>query len=331
MKIREIRLKKRPHGAATAEHFELASVELSPPSVGEVQVRNLWMSVDPYMRGRMDTNDSYVDPYELGKAMEGGAIGEVVISNDPSFKSGDLVRSYFGWREGFNAPVSQVEKLETPQFPLQAYLGVAGMPGLTAYIGLYRIAGLKPEDVVFVSGAAGAVGSTAVQIAKANGNRVIGSAGGSEKIQFLKDIGCDEVIDYKAEPDFEAALRRVAPDGIDVFFDNVGADQLDAALALARPHARFALCGAIYMYNAEPTQGPGNIWRAVDMQITLRGFICSDHLDMAEAFYRDLGKWYSEGKMKIRETIREGIESAPGAFMGLFTGENMGKMLVKLS
>lgn len=331
MKVREIRLRKRPEGAATSEHFELASVELPPPAVGEVQVRNLWMSVDPYMRGRMDTNDSYVEPYELGKAMEGGAIGEVVVSNDPNFNPGDLVRSYYGWREGFNAPAAQLEKLSNPEFPIQAYLGTAGMPGLTAYIGLIRIAELKPDDIVFVTGAAGAVGSTAVQIAKAKGNRVIGSAGGPDKVKFLKELGCDEVIDYKAESDFEAALRRVAPEGIDVCFDNVGADQLDAALALARPNARFALCGAIYMYNMAPTKGPGNIWRAIDMKITLKGFICSDHLDMADDFYRDLGAWYADGSIKLQETIREGIEAAPDAFMGLFKGENLGKMLVKLA
>lgn len=331
MKVREIRLRKRPVAAATPEHFELASVELPPPAIGEVQVRNLWMSVDPYMRGRMDTNDSYVEPYELGKAMEGGAIGEVVVSNHPSFNPGDIVRSYHGWREAFNAPAAQLEKLSNPQFPLQAYLGTAGMPGLTAYIGLIRIAELKPDDIVFVTGAAGAVGSTAVQIAKAKGNRVIGSAGGPDKVKFLKELGCDAVIDYKAESDFAAALRRVAPEGIDVCFDNVGADQLDAALALARPNARFALCGAIYMYNMAPTKGPGNIWRAIDMKITLKGFICSDHLDMADDFYRDLGAWYADGSIKLQETIREGIEAAPDAFMGLFKGENLGKMLVKLT
>lgn len=329
--VREVRLRKRPTGAATNEHFEIVSVHLPPPSAGEVQVKNLWMSVDPYMRGRMDTSESYVEPFVLGEAMEGGAVGEVVKSNDPAFKAGDIVRSYSGWREGFNAPASKVEKVSAGRFPLQAYLGTAGMPGLTAYIGLIRIAELKSDDIVFVTGAAGAVGSTAVQIAKARGNRVIGSAGGAEKSAFLKEIGCDAVIDYKAEADFEAALRRVAPDGIDVCFDNVGAEQLDAALALARPNARFALCGSIYMYNMAPTRGPGNIWRAIDMKITLKGFICSDHLDMAGDFYTDLGNWYADGKMIMRETVREGIESAPEAFMGLFKGENVGKMLVKLA
>ena len=331
MRIREVRMVERPVAAAEPKHFEIATVDLPDPAAGEVQVRNLWMSVDPYMRGRMDTTESYVEPYELGVAMEGGAIGEVVASNDPAFQPGDLVRSYCGWREGFNAPAAKVQKLEDLGFPLQAYLGLAGMPGLTAYIGLLRIADLKPTDIVFVTGAAGAVGSTAVQIAKARGNRVISSAGGKEKVAFLRELGCDEVIDYKAEPDFEAALRRAAPDGIDVCFDNVGAEQLDAALAVARPHARFALCGAIYMYNMEPTRGPANIWRAIDMQISLKGFICSDHLDMARDFLKDLAEWHSSGQIKSVETVIEGIENAPAAFLALFQGLNTGKMLVRLA
>lgn len=330
MQVREVRLKKRPSGAATLDHFEIASIELPEPALGEVQVRNLWISVDPYMRGRMDTTDSYVEPFKLGAAMEGGAIGKVVASNDPTLQVGDLVRSYYGWREGFNASAAELERLSDLPFPPQAYLGSAGMPGLTAYIGLLRIAELKADDIVFVSGAAGAVGTTAVQIAKARGNRVIGSAGGSAKTEILRSLGCDEVIDYKAEPDFVAALRRAAPDGIDVCFDNVGGDQLDAALAVARPHARFALCGSIYMYNMEATRGPGHIWRAIDMQISLKGYICSDHLDMAPDFYRDLGRWHGEGKIRLLETVVEGIENAPSAFLGLFAGQNLGKMLVRI-
>jgi NADPH-dependent curcumin reductase CurA len=330
MHIREVHLRKRPSGAATLDHFEIVTVDLPEPASGEVQVRNLWISVDPYMRGRMDTNDSYVEPFKLGAAMEGGAIGEVVASNDPTLHVGDLVRSYYGWREGFNAPAAELEKLSNLSFPPQAYLGSAGMPGLTAYIGLMRIAELKADDVVFVSGAAGAVGTTAVQIAKARGNRVIGSAGGPAKTEFLRSLGCDEVIDYKAEPDFLAALRQAAPDGIDVCFDNVGGDQLDAALAVARPYARFALCGSIYMYNMEATRGPGHIWRAIDMQISLKGYICSDHLDMTADFYRDLGQWHADGKIRLFETVMEGIEIAPSAFLGLFTGQNVGKMLVKV-
>lgn len=331
MEVREVHLRKRPTAAAQQEHFEIVRVDLPEPARGEVQVRNLWMSVDPYMRGRMDTTDSYVEPFELGRPLEGGAIGEVVASNSPDFEIGDIVQSYFGWREGFNAPAFAVQKLEDQQFPLKAHLGAAGMPGLTAYIGLLRIAELSPNDTVLVTGAAGAVGTTAVQIAKARGHRVIGSAGGEAKVGLLRELGCDYVIDYKAEPDFTAALRRAVPDGIDVCFDNVGGDQLDAALAVARPHARIALCGSIYMYNMAPTMGPGHIWRAIDMQVSLKGFICTEHLDMTADFHRDLSEWHAAGKFRFLETIVEGIENAPAAFIGLFEGANVGKMLVKLA
>lgn len=330
MKIKEVHLRERPKDKVGLQHFEIVTVDLLPPREGEVQVRNRWISVDPYMRGRMDTTDSYVEPFKLGAAMEGGAIGEVVASNDPTLQVGDLVRSYYGWREGFNAAATELEKLTDLAFPPQAYLGSAGMPGLTAYVGLIRIAELKPDDIVFVSGAAGAVGTTAVQIAKARGNRVIGSAGGPAKAEILRSLGCDDVIDYKSEPDFLAALRRAAPEGIDVCFDNVGGDQLDAALAVGRPHARFALCGSIYMYNMEATRGPGHIWRAIDMQISLKGYICSDHFDMTADFYRDLGQWHADGKIRLFETVVDDIENAPSAFLGLFTGQNLGKMLVKI-
>jgi NADPH-dependent curcumin reductase CurA len=330
--VREIRLKSRPVGAPTSENFELATVELAAPAAGEVQVKNLWMTVDPYMRGRMNDTKSYVPPFQLGAALEGGAIGEVVASSDPSLKPGDLVQSNLGWREGFNAPSTNVQKLETHGLPVQAFLGAAGMPGLTAYAGLLRVAALKEGDIVFVSGAAGAVGSMVVQIAKAKGHTVIGSAGGAEKIAFLREIGCDEVIDYKAEKDLTAALARVAPKGIDVYFDNVGGEHLEAALAVARPFARFALCGAISMYNAtELPPGPSNLVQMVGKQLRMEGFIVSTHWNMMADFHRDLAQWVKEGKVTWRETVREGIASAPDAFAGLFKGENLGKMLVKLA
>src|ERR1700760_124172 len=199
--VREIRLKSRPTGLPTPDTFEMATVELPAPGPGEVQVKNLWMTVDPYMRGRMNDVKSYSPPFQLGEALQGGAIGEVTQSNDPAFKPGDLVNSFFGWREGFNAPAAALQKLDPRGLPPQAFLGAAGMPGLTAYAGLLKIAGLKDGDVVFVSGAAGAVGWMVVQIAKARGHTVIGSAGGPEKTKFLKEIGCDAVIDYKATPD----------------------------------------------------------------------------------------------------------------------------------
>lgn len=330
--VREIRLKSRPTGAPTSANFEVATVDLPPPAAGQVQVKNLWMTVDPYMRGRMNDVKSYVPPFQLGAALEGGAIGEIVASGDPALKPGDLVQSNLGWREGFTAPSSAVQKLDTHGLPVQAFLGAAGMPGLTAYAGLLRVAALKDGDIVFVSGAAGAVGSMVVQIAKAKGHTVIGSAGGPDKVAFLKEIGCDEAIDYKAEKDLTAALLRAAPKGIDVYFDNVGGEHLEAALAAARPFARFALCGAISMYNAtELPPGPRNLVQMVGKQLRMEGFIVSTHWDMLGDFHRELAQWVKQGKVTWRETIREGIEAAPDAFAGLFKGENFGKMLVKLA
>ncbi len=329
---REIRLKSRPVGLPTADNFELASVDLPAPGPGEVQVRNLFMSVDPYMRGRMYDRSSYVPPFQIGEALQGGAIGTVVASNDPSLKEGDLVQSMFGWREAFNAPASALQKSDAHGLPPQALLGVAGMPGMTAYAGLLRVAALKEGDVVFVSAAAGAVGSVVCQIAKIKGHTVIGSAGGPEKVAFLKSIGVDHVIDYKATKDLTAALLEASPKGIDVYFENVGGEHLEAAINAARPFARFALCGMISQYNetGEP-KGPSNIIQAVGKSLRLEGFIVSNHYDMLPDFLRDMSEWIGSGKLKWKDTVDEGIEAAPDAFIKLFKGENLGKMLVKLS
>ncbi len=329
---REIRLKSRPVGTPVADNFELATVELPAPGAGEVQVRNHWMTVDPYMRGRMNDVKSYTPPFALGEAMQGGAVGEVIASNDPSLKVGDLVQSMFGWREAFNAPAGAVQKLDTFGLPPQAFLGVAGMPGMTAWAGLLKVAAMKEGDIVFVSGAAGAVGQIVVQIAKIKGNTVIGSAGGADKVAYLKSIGCDEVIDYKAEKNLTAALSRVAPKGIDVYFENVGGEHMDAALAAARPFARFALCGMISQYNATGEMyGVKNLIAAVGKSIRLEGFIVSNHFHHLPEFLKDMSGWIAEGKIQWKETVDEGIENAPGAFLKLFRGENTGKMLVKLS
>jgi NADPH-dependent curcumin reductase CurA len=329
---REIRLISRPVGLPTADNFQVVKVDLPDPAPGQVQVRNTWMTVDPYMRGRMNDVKSYSPPFQLGEAMQGGAIGEVVASNDPSLKTGDLVQSFFGWREAFNAPAGAVQKLDTHGLPPQAFLGFAGMPGLTAYVGLLRIAELKEGDVVFVSGAAGAVGSVVCQIAKIKGHTVIGSAGGPEKAAFLKEIGVDHIIDYKATPDLTGALMRAAPDGIDVYFENVGGAHMEAALMAAKPFGRFALCGMISQYNnTDLGEGVRGLVMAVGKSLTLRGFIVSNHTDMQPAFVKDLAAWVAAGKIKSHETVKHGIEEAPDAFLGLFKGENLGKMLVKLS
>ncbi|MDE2487848.1 MAG: NADP-dependent oxidoreductase [Alphaproteobacteria bacterium] len=330
--VKEIRLKSRPSGLPTRDNFEVAAVELRDPGPGEVQVKNLWMTVDPYMRGRMNDVKSYAPPFALGEVMNGGAIGEVTASNDPAFKTGDLVQSQYGWREAFNAPANTVQKLDPRGLPPQAFLGVAGMPGLTAYAGLLRVAALKDGDVVFVSGAAGAVGSLVCQIAKAKGHKVIGSAGGPEKVSFLKEIGVDHAIDYKAEKDLTAAVLAGAPEGIDVYFDNVGGAHLEAALNAAKLFARFAICGMISIYNATtPQPGPSNLALLIGKNIRMEGFIVSHHFDLLPKFIDDLSGWVKDGKVKWQETVFEGIDKAPDAFLGLFSGENTGKMLVKLA
>jgi NADPH-dependent curcumin reductase CurA len=329
---REIRLKSRPVGLPTPANFELASVAVPEPAAGEVTVKNLWMTVDPYMRGRMNDAVSYTPPFQLGQAMQGGAVGEVVASKADALKPGDLVSSFFGWREAFNAPAGALEKLETHGLPPQAFLGAAGMPGLTAYVGLLKIAALKEGDVVFVSAAAGAVGQIVCQIAKLKGHTVIGSAGGAEKIAYLKEIGVDHAIDYKAEKDLTGALMQAAPGGIDVYFDNVGGAHLEAALVAAKPFARFALCGMIAGYNATDLgDGVRGLMMTVGKQLRLEGFIVSSHNDVAPAFRREFAEWAAQGKIRWRETVEEGIEHAPDAFLKLFSGENVGKMLVKLA
>lgn len=329
---KEVRLKARPVGMPTAGDFEIATVDLPAPGPGEAQVRNLYMSVDPYMRGRMYDRESYVPPFQIGKALEGGAIGEVVTSNDPSLKPGDLVNSMWGWREAFNAPAAGLQKIDPMGLPPQAFLGVAGMPGMTAYVGLLKVAGCKAGDTVFVSAAAGAVGQIVCQIAKIKGATVIGTAGGADKVAYLKSIGVDHAIDYRATKDLTAALMEAAPKGIDVYFENVGGDHLEAAINAARPFARFAFCGMISQYNdTDPTPGPSNLIQIVGKRLRFEGFIVSDHFGEMPAFISDMAGWIKEGKITWRETVDDGVEAAPGAFMKLFKGENVGKMLVKLS
>jgi NADPH-dependent curcumin reductase CurA len=329
-KSREIRLKSRPTGMPKAENFELATVDLREPGDGEVLVRNMWMSVDPYMRGRMYDRPSYVPPFQIGEALQGGAVGRVEKSNDPKFKPGDLVDSFLGWREAFVSPASGLNKLPAADVPPQAYLGVLGMPGLTAYGGFHRIGEPKAGDVVFVSGAAGAVGSAVCQIAKIRGCTVVASAGTDEKLAWLKSVGVDAGVNYK-KGDLLENVRAAAPKGVDIYFDNVGGDHLEVALEVARPFARFIECGMISIYNDEaPKPGPRNMTYIVGKRIKMQGFIVSDYMDMREQFMADMTQWVLNGKMKWEETIENGIARAPDAFLRLFTGGNTGKMLVKL-
>ncbi|WP_143435257.1 NADP-dependent oxidoreductase [Henriciella aquimarina] len=330
-------LASRPVGMPKLSDFAMEKGEAAEPRDGEIQVRNSWMSVDPYMRGRMYDRESYIPPFQIGEVLQGHAVGTVVASKHPDYAEGDLVTSMAGWREAWTDEPKAAMATKIPQtgLPESALLGVAGMPGLTAYAGILRVAELKEGDTVFVSGAAGAVGSTVVQIAKIKNCTVIGSAGGEEKCKLVKELGADHVIDYKQHDSYESllgALTAAAPKGIDVYFDNVGGDHLQAAIECARPMGRFALCGMISQYNVtEPQPGPYNIIQLVGKQLTLRGFIVGSHVDLQPQFLQDMAGWIKAGKMKFEETVMEGIEHAPEAFLGLFEGRNKGKMLVKLS
>lgn len=322
-------LKSRPIGTPTPDNFELVELLGGPLEPGQVRIANRWLSVDPYMRGRMNDVKSYTPPFQLGQPMQGGAVGEVVESADPNVPQGTLVLHMDGWRDEAVLPGAHVQKL--PDLPVepQAYLGQLGMPGMTAYFGLLEVAGAKSGDTVFVSAAAGAVGSTVVQIAKAKGMRVIGSAGGAEKCAWVESLGADAVIDYK-QGSLVKALAAAAPEGIDVYFDNVGAEHLDAALAVAKERARFAICGMIDIYNdGKPTE-LRYLARVIGARLTIKGFIVSDFMGRAGEFYRDMAGWLQAGQLTREETVVEGLARMPEAFLGLFSGENKGKMLVRV-
>ena len=328
---REIRLVSRPTGVPTADNFALAQIELEPLEEGQVAVRNHFMSVDPYMRGRMNDTKSYVPPFELGRVLDGGAVGAVVESRASAFKPGDAVVSNFGWRESFVAAPEQLQLVSPEIQPLSTYLGALGMTGMTAWAGL-NLVEVKAGDVVFISGAAGAVGNVAGQLAKLRGCRVIGSAGSSEKVDFLrKQCGFDVAFDYKTSPVLQQ-LKLAAPDGIDVYFDNVGGETLEAALTVLRLHGRIIACGGISGYNEEKARpGPTNLGNVVGKRLTMKGFIVSDFLDRRPQFVQEVGGYFRAGKLKNEETVVSGIEQAVPAFIGLFSGKNMGKMVVALN
>jgi NADPH-dependent curcumin reductase CurA len=329
---REIRLAARPVGEPKPSDFELAEVELPDPGPGQILVRNRWMSVDPYMRGRMNDLRSYVQPFELGAPLEGGAVGEVVASGADEVTVGQVVVHQLGWREYAQLPAAAGRVVDTNLAPDSAYLGVLGMPGLTAYAGLLDTAEYREGDVVFVSAAAGAVGSLVGQLAKVRGSRVIGSAGSAEKVAYVTDdLGFDAAFNYR-DGDATELLAAAAPDGIDVYFDNVGGEQLEAAISNMREHGRIALCGAISVYNATERQpGPWNLPLAIGRRLTLRGFIVTDHAQRFRQLVEEVGPLVREGRIKFRESVAEGIENAPEAFIGLLRGENLGKMLVRLA
>ena len=322
-------LTSRPQGLPTPDNFALKEIALPPLGDGQVRVRNLWLSVDPYMRGRMNDVKSYVPPFQLDQPMDGGAVGEVVESKAEGFAPGDLVQHMAGWRDEAVVDARTANKLPNLGAPPEQFLGVLGVTGMTAYFGLIDAASAKEGDTVFVSAAAGAVGSVVVQVAKAKGMTVIGSAGGADKCDYVRSLGADQVVDYKAGSVLKG-LAAAAPDGVDVYFDNVGGDHLDAAFALARQNARFAICGMIEGYNNPTPPSFRFIARVIAMRIRLKGFIVFDYFPRMAEFYGEMGPWLANGTVKSRETVVDGLDHTLEAFLGLFEGANTGKMLVRL-
>ncbi|MFE5509129.1 NADP-dependent oxidoreductase [Streptomyces sp. NPDC056529] len=327
---REWHLVARPHGWPVPADFALRETPVAEPAEGRILVRNKHFSVDPYMRGRMNDVKSYVPPFKLDHPMDGGAVGEVVASNAEGFAVGDHVLHGLGWREYADVPAKHATKVDPDLAPLSAYLGVLGMTGLTAYAGLFEVASFKEGDAVFVSGAAGAVGSQVGQMARLRGaSRVIGSAGSDEKVKWLvEELGFDAAFNYKNGP-VKDQLREAAPDGIDVYFDNVGGDHLEAAISSLKVHGRATICGMIAQYNdTEPTPGPRNMAQIIGKRLRLQGVLVGDHYDLQEQFVREVGGWLAAGELKHRETFAEGIENGVDAFLGMLRGDNTGKMIV---
>ena len=332
---REWQLAARPQGEPTPEDFRLVEMQRPDPADGEVVVRQLAMSVDPYMRGRMREGASYAAPWQVGDTMQGGAVGRVVTSRSPDVSEGALVLSNAAWRDIAVLPAREAVVLPEPEgVPVTYHLGVLGMPGLTAWSGLFRVAGFREGDAVFVSGAAGAVGSLVGQFARLRGaSRVVGSAGSPEKVAWLTgELGFDAAFDYHDGP-VARLLADAAPQGIDVYFDNVGGEHLDAALGALHVHGRAALCGAISAYNAtEPPPGPrGFGGTMVAKRLRLEGFLVGDHTDLRPEFASTVAGWLRSGELVVRETVREGLDGAVGAFLDLLRGANTGKMVVRLA
>ncbi|WP_343549561.1 NADP-dependent oxidoreductase [Ralstonia sp.] len=326
-------LASRPQGAVTPDNFRLETVDLPELQDGQVLVRNHFLSLDPYMRGRMNDSKSYAQPQPLDEVMIGGTVGVVEASKNPSFAVGDNVVGMFGWQEVGVSDGRGIQKVDTRHIPLSAYLGSVGMPGVTAWYGLNKIMHPKPGQTVAVSAASGAVGSVVGQLAKLKGCRVVGFAGGKDKCDYVvNELGFDACIDYKAAKDpkeLYKMLKEATPDGIDSYFENVGGAILDAVLSRMNAFGRIAMCGMIAGYDGQPLplQNPQLI---LVSRLTIEGFIVSEHMDVWPEALRELGGFVAQGKLKFRESVAQGLASAPEAFMGLLKGKNFGKQLVKL-
>jgi NADPH-dependent curcumin reductase CurA len=326
---REVRLVERPTGRPDDDLFEIAESPIPEPADGQMLIRNAYFSVDPYMRPRIADARAYIAPFTLGEAMTGGAVGRVAVSRAPGFSEGEWVLHTLGWREWALSDGTYAWKVDPVAAPVSTALGVLGPPGFTAYYGLFEIGRPEPGDTVFVSGASGAVGSAVGQMAKIAGCTVVGSAGSPEKVAWLRELGFDEAFDYRATPVSEA-LPAAAAGGIDIYFDNVGGDHLEAAIAAMRNHGRIVACGSMSRYAGDQPAAPRNLFMVVTKRLRFEGFLVSEHLDRFPEFVTTATEWVRDGTLRYRETVIEGIENAPSAFLGLLRGESIGKMLVQV-
>jgi len=326
----QVLLASRPVGWVTEANFKIINTAIAKPGAGQILVRNHYLSLDPYMRGRMDDVKSYAAKQELDQVMGGRTVGEVIESNNPKFKVGDIVAGAYGWQQYGCSDGAEVRKIDVSSVPMSAYLGVIGMPGVTAWIGLLDICQPQPGETVVVSAAAGAVGSAVGQIAKLKGCRAVGIAGGRQKCDYVvQELGFDACIDYKAGR-LNEDLKAATPKGIDCNFENVGGEILDAVLRRTNPFSRIAVCGLISQYNATEPYAMKNFRMVLTNRIKLQGFIVGDRMNLWSPALKDLGDWVASGKLKYRETVAQGLENAPKALIGVFKGENFGKQLVKL-
>lgn len=327
----QVLLANRPKGWVQESDFQIVESDLPQAGDGEVLLKTRYLSLDPYMRGRMDDAKSYAAKTELGHVMVGGTMSEVVESNNPKFQPGDIVTSNVGWQKYAVSNGKGLRKIDPGYIPITAHLGTAGMPGVTAWVGLFEIGQLKEGETVVVSAASGAVGSVVGQLAKIKGGRVVGIAGGSAKCEYVvNELGFDACLDYR-DPDFSKNLKEALPDGVDVYFDNVGGEILDNVLRRMNPFGRIPLCGLISEYNVTEPRGLKNYRYLLTMRLKLQGFIVSEHPQFWPEALKQLAEWVAAGKLKYRESITEGLENAPRAFIGMLKGENFGKQLVKVS
>lgn len=330
---KQIRLASRPTGWVTADNFSATEEPVRKPGAGEVLVRNIFMSVDPYMRGRMNDVRSYIPPFQVGEVLQAGVVGKVVESRFDGLKEGDLVTGMLGWENYSVSDGRLLRQIPSSSVPLSYHLGILGMPGMTAYVGLMKIAEAKKGDNVFVTAASGAVGSVVGQLAKIHGCRVAGSAGSDEKVALLMDqFGYDAAFNYKTRKSLPESVQTACPKGVDVLFENVGGEIFEAVLWNMRDYGRIALCGMITDYNIEdPQPGPRGMMLMIGRRLTMRGFIVTDHPKWCDEYVRKAIGWLKEGKLNYRESIAEGIENAPQAFIDLLKGRNVGKQIVQLS